>query len=199
MICPFCKTENRDERASCYNCNADLTALRSVVLRSRHLYNDALEHTERGRNEEAISQLRTAVELDASFVNAWVVMGTIYAKMNRFEDAKTAWRKALALDSRFEKCHDYLAKVEQVSGMLPAVRNLRKLAGALGLGCVLLAILLIVALMPVSFLNFIRSGESGSGWAILLLAFPILVGGLFWVYEKIPAILRYLSGVFREK
>ncbi len=126
MRCPQCKTENRDENPQCYHCGSDLTLLRSVVIKARHLFNAALEHTERGRNVEAIANLKSAIELDASFVNAWVVLGTIYAKENQPQEAETAWKRALACDSRFEKAHEYLLKLREISQTSPPPSKSRK-------------------------------------------------------------------------
>lgn len=133
MRCPQCNTENRDERGECYHCGQDLSMLRLVLNRARNHYNAALEHAERDRNDEAISELKHAVELDSTFINAWVVLGTVYAKREMFAEARDAWQKALALDPRLEKAHTYLQKAETVASSIPALRRLQFLAAGLAI------------------------------------------------------------------
>lgn len=125
MICPQCKTDNRDDRAECYHCGQELTTLRMIVNRARNHYNEALQHAERGRDEEAIRELQHALELDASFVEAWLVLGTLHARSEQMGEARTAWQKALAIDPRFERGHQYLLKMQQIEPSLPAMRRLK--------------------------------------------------------------------------
>lgn len=148
MRCPQCNTENRDDRAACYHCEQDLTMLRVVVNRAKNHYNAGLEHADRDRNDEAIAELKHAVELDASFTNAWVVLGTIYAKKEMFDEAKEAWRKALSLDPRLEKTHNYLMKAESVSGSLPVIGRLRALAVVLFIALVAMGVALAASMRP---------------------------------------------------
>ncbi len=125
MICPYCQTDNRDDRAECYNCQKDLTMLRLIVNKAKAHFNTALEHAERGRNEEAISELHNALDLDNKLVNAHVVLGTLYAKTDQLEKAREQWEEALEIDPRMAKAHQYLEKLETGSKNLPVVRRLR--------------------------------------------------------------------------
>ena len=97
MKCPQCKAENREDRAACYHCEQDLTMLRTVVSRIRSHFNTALEHAERDRADEAIAELNHALELDSTFVDAWVVLGTLYARMEKFDSTS-----AQELEGRIE-------------------------------------------------------------------------------------------------
>jgi tetratricopeptide (TPR) repeat protein len=131
MICPNCKTENRNDRPECYHCGQDLMALQLMLNKARDHYNHALEHAEREREDEAIAELKHALGIDASFVEAWVVLGTIHSRNERMEEAREAFRKALSLDPRFERAHEYLQKTERVAGALPAIRRFRATTVAL--------------------------------------------------------------------
>ncbi len=139
MICPQCKTENRDDRSECYHCNQELSTLRMIVNRARNHYNEALEHAERDRSEEAIRELKHALELDGSFVEAWLVLGTLYAREERFDEAKEAWETAMAQDPRFARGHEYLLKAQHLEPSLPQLRKLKQTALILG-GLLLLAV-----------------------------------------------------------
>lgn len=138
MICPQCQADNRDDRTQCYDCSQDLTVLRQVIARSREHFNAGLEHAERNRHDEAISEIKHALELDASFVNAWVVLGTVYARQEKFDEAQKAWQSALAINPQYQRCHEYLTRAQRVSQSLPAIQRLRSLVVGLGAAAVLL-------------------------------------------------------------
>ncbi|MFC1601725.1 tetratricopeptide repeat protein [Candidatus Sumerlaeota bacterium] len=125
MQCPYCQAENLEKRDACYNCSKDLTILRMVTNKARHHYNNALEHAERQRHAEAITDLRSCLELDSQFISAYVVLGTIYAKQGKYDEARELWRQALALDPSALKAHEYLGKVDVVQEVGPWVRRLR--------------------------------------------------------------------------
>ncbi|MEI7634808.1 MAG: hypothetical protein WCK47_11085 [bacterium] len=125
MQCPYCQTENRDDRAACYACEKDLSMMRLAVNKAKHHYNLALEHAERGRVNEGIEELHNALDLDRKFINAHVVLGTLYAKRNEFDKARESWNAALALMPELAKARSYLDRLQTVQSSLPLVRRLR--------------------------------------------------------------------------
>ncbi len=139
MICPFCNTQNRDDQDICYHCNKDLTMLRLIVNKAKHHYNLALEHAERNRYYEAITELQNALDLDKSYVDARVVLGTIYAKQNNLDKAAAEWEAALATDSHFYKAHQYLLKAQKIGEVLPVLKWVKILGATL-----VIAILLVI-------------------------------------------------------
>ncbi|MCX7012209.1 MAG: hypothetical protein NTW86_06535, partial [Candidatus Sumerlaeota bacterium] len=148
MICPYCETENREELDRCYNCQKDLTMLRLIVNRAHHHYNLALEHAERGRNEEALLELQNSLELNYRNAGAHVLLGTVLARLQRFEEAREEWTKALALAPTLQKAHDYLAKSEIFKRVLPSLRFYQIVAGCLAVAALVLGIWLAMALRP---------------------------------------------------
>ncbi|MBN1516944.1 tetratricopeptide repeat protein [Candidatus Sumerlaeota bacterium] len=141
MKCPYCSAENLENRDSCYHCGKDLAMLRVIVNRARHHYNLALEHAERQRYHEAITELNSALELDRNFINSHVVLGTIYAKMDEHDKARECWKNALALDPSIHKAHTYLEKLDLVVEVRPWVQRLR--------GMVAIAALIVIAMIGV--------------------------------------------------
>jgi len=134
MKCPYCTTENREDRETCYHCGKDIAMLRLIVNKARHHYNVALEHAERQRYPQALAELEHCLELDHSFVPAHVVMGTVYAKMEKLDAAECCWQVALALDPHILKAHEYLGKSALAKKAVPLVRRLRWAIGlALGI------------------------------------------------------------------
>lgn len=205
MICPFCKTENRDERATCYHCEADLKMLRSVVNASRHHYNKALEHAGRGRNKEAITELHTALGLDASFVNGWVVLGTLHAKEERFDEAEKAWERALKLDDRYKKAHDYIAKIERLRPILPAYLRLRRFAmGLMGLIAAMLAGAIFLLFSPWmtsryhALADWVGEGKSGLALALGIVALPLIAVLLLRLFSASGATISEAREVLRH-
>lgn len=122
MLCPYCQTENRDDRETCYHCEKSISMLRVIVNKARHHYNMALEHAERGRIDQAISELQNCIDLDRSFTPAHVVLGTLLARKGEFESAREAWQNALALQPELEKAHGYIGRADQVEKSLPLLR-----------------------------------------------------------------------------
>jgi len=137
MKCPYCSTENREDRETCYHCGKDISMLRLIVNKARHHYNVALEHAERQRYEEALAELDHSLDLDSSFVPAYVVRGTVYAKMGKFEEARRCWEEALSLDPHILKAHQYIGKSKLAEQAAPLLQRLRWAVGfALALACV---------------------------------------------------------------
>lgn len=128
MLCPYCHTENREDRDTCYICGKDLSTIRLVVNKARQHYNDALEHAERGRPAKAIEELQNALDLDRSLVNAHVVLGTLYAREGKFTEARECWETALDLQPDLKRAHEYLERVESVEVLLPTMRLYRWVA-----------------------------------------------------------------------
>lgn len=199
MICPYCKTENRDDRAACYHCSGDLAPLRAIVNKAKNLHNDALEHAERGRAAEAISTLQTALQLDGSYVAAWVVLGTILAREGRFEEARAAWEKALSIDPRYEKCHQYLEKLDRVRETLPAVSRMKSALVWLSASVVALAAALVWLGIPSAPAERIGKAAGGGGLAaISLLALPIVAAIAARLFADLPSIAQKISARFRD-
>ncbi len=153
MRCPFCRTENRDDRDTCYSCEKDLATLRAVVNKAKSHFNLGLEYAERGRNEEAIAELHHALDLDASHINSHVVLGTLYAKLGELAKADEHWKRALALDPRLEKAHLYLEKLQIAQHDLPVISRQRTALGVLGVLLCLAVALLIYKSLPNSSLH----------------------------------------------
>jgi hypothetical protein len=97
--------------------------------------------------------------LDASLVDARVVLGTLFAKQENFEEARQCWAEALAVDHRFEKAHDYLAKAQVLENVLPAMKKQQRATYVLAGG---FAIMLLITVGLVIF-NFIVGWGPGRG------------------------------------
>lgn len=148
MICPFCNTENRDDRETCYFCNKDLSMLRLIVNKAKHHYNLALEHAERGRYSEAIIELQNVLDLDNKNINAHIVLGTIYAKMDEYNKAIEEWQRALELDTRFAKAHTYLEKAKTATEQRGIYKLARNLSIALSICVAIIVGLLFFQIKP---------------------------------------------------
>lgn len=143
MLCPYCQTENREDRDACYVCGKDISTIRLVVNKARQHFNDALEHAERGRSTEAIDELKNALDLDASLVPAHVVLGTLYARDGKFVEARDCWNNALALQPDLQRAHDYLERIEDVESSLPTMRFYRWVAVLMFLLALVMAVAVI--------------------------------------------------------
>ena len=151
MICPYCNTENRDDRESCYYCNKDLSMLRLIVNKAKHHYNLAVEHAERNRFYEAITELQNSLDLNKNNVSARVLLGTIYAKQKKFDEAKKEWGNALSMHNSIQKAYQYINKAKKVESTLPTLKWVK-------LSIIALATSLLVILFLI--LQTIRSNPS---------------------------------------
>lgn len=156
MRCPFCQTDNREDRETCYACGKNISMLRLVVNKARHHFNTALEHAERGRHSDAMLELRNALDLDKRFSSAHVVLGTLHAKRGEFEEARKCWEAALALNPDLQRAHQYIDKLETVERALPAMVRWRRWAlgaGVLAALCAALMVYLVLSAPAVHLLN----------------------------------------------
>lgn len=148
MLCPFCHIENHENRDSCYNCGKDIGTVKFVVNRARQHFNDGLEHAENNRTGQAIDELTKALDLDSSFIQAYVILGTLYAREGNFDQAEKAWSNALALKPELEKAHEYLGRLGAVKSALPTLRFFRWIALGLLIGCFALGSTVVVLTRP---------------------------------------------------
>lgn len=205
MICPHCHTVNREDRASCYHCSADLALLRAIVAKSRAFYQQGLEHAERGRPERAIASLRDALDLDASFARGWVVLGTLLAKDERFAEAEEAWLRAIACDPECARAHEYLGRAARAREVLPALVRLRRLclglAVALGaLGAFELARLAASRPATAVLEKLVGPGDAPARLLVIVfLLLPLVVAAAGRLAGDESAPLRRWARLFRDE
>jgi len=148
MICPYCNTVNRDDHEVCYYCNKDLTMLRLIVNKAKHHYNLAVEHAERNRFYEALTELQNSLDLDKTNANAHVLMGTIYAKQKKFDEAIRQWEAALQMDPSIYKAYTYIPKAKKLEETIPTFRLLKITFAILAVCIIIIGILTFKNLRP---------------------------------------------------
>ncbi|MCC5877541.1 MAG: tetratricopeptide repeat protein [Candidatus Sumerlaeia bacterium] len=126
MRCPNCQTINRDDRPNCYHCGKDLVMLRLIINKAKQHYNNAVEKVAQEHHYEALGELDAALELDSRLVDAHVLRGTILARMERLDEAREAWERAISLDPQIGRAYKYVGQVAEVSGGAPVVRRARR-------------------------------------------------------------------------
>jgi len=148
MICPFCNTENRDDREYCYYCNKDLSILRLIVNKAKHHYNLAIDHAERNRFYQAITELQNSLDLDKNNIGARVLLGTIYAKQKKITLAIKEWQKALKLNTDTHKAYNYIEKAQKIKSALPVLKWVKFLLAGLFASCLVICLLLFLIVRP---------------------------------------------------
>lgn len=147
MRCPHCGTENRDDRAICYHCSKDLMMIRLIVNKAKQHFNNAVELAERQHYGEALGELNDALELNSRFVEALVLRGTILARLERFEEAKESWGRALGLNPQAARAHRYLGQIGEAKASVPLLRRARTVVyGAVGVIGISVAVVLLMVL-----------------------------------------------------
>ena len=104
--------------------------LRLIVNKAKHHYNLAVEHAERNRYYEAVTELKNSLDLDKNNVSTHVLLGTIFAKQKKFDEAIKEWEEALALQPNTDKAYQYIQKAKEVRKSLPVLRWVKILFGA---------------------------------------------------------------------
>ena len=176
MICPFCQTENRDDRGECYYCDKDLSMLRLIVNKAKHHYNQGLEYAERGHIDDAIAEIQNSLDLDGSLIEAQLVLGSLHAKKEMYDKARACWSGVLASNHAYEKSHNYLIKAESAEVVFPAMRRLQMLSIVLlGLLFVTLGVIVYVSLPDRGLqtigqaVELMRADDAKAGQALALL------------------------------
>ncbi|MBN1901065.1 tetratricopeptide repeat protein [Candidatus Sumerlaeota bacterium] len=124
--------------------------LRLITNKAKHHYNLAIDHAERNRYYQAISELQNCLDLDKNNISAHVLLGTIYAKQNKFDSALQEWEAALSLHPSLFKSHQYIERAEQVKSALPVLKWVKVLLAGLfiSFACIIVLSLHIVQPHP---------------------------------------------------
>lgn len=134
--------------------------LRLIINKARHHYNLAIEHAERNRYYQAISELQNSLDLDKSNINAHVLLGTIYAKQNKFDLAIQEWEAALSINPNLYKAYQYIERAEKVKSALPVLKWVKVLFAGLIVCLICIIVLSFHLFRPHPSENLIESAVS---------------------------------------
>jgi len=79
-------------------------------------YNNGNNLVKQKKYSEAIRLYQTAVKEDPNFPNAYYMMGICYRKLDDFDNAKTALKKAIELDPKFVMAYEALGNLYSTTG-----------------------------------------------------------------------------------
>ncbi|MHB1293972.1 MAG: tetratricopeptide repeat protein [Anaerolineae bacterium] len=88
ITCPNCGGTLPQDTTICPDCQEDLSALARLEYEHAIRYNEALALARDGQFEEARNKLLVAIELDPSFVPAYVLLAKVYARQAAWADAR---------------------------------------------------------------------------------------------------------------
>lgn len=112
--CPACGAINPIQAAACQECNEDLNTVRSVIDTANRHYNEALALAQGGRLDEAAGQVEAAIAMASHNLNYHLLLGTIYAQKEEWEEAIRAWERCLAISPETEKAFHNIEKAHQI-------------------------------------------------------------------------------------
>ncbi len=142
IICPICRSVNRIDSDICYYCGQDLKLIKATKGRALNHFNRAVEFAEKKEYEKALEELTLALELDKEEPSFFLVMGTIYAKLNQLDKAKECWEKGISLDPKYKNLHENLIKL----GGYPVLSKIKKSSQVLGLITVISIFIVFISL-----------------------------------------------------
>ncbi|MDP8243382.1 MAG: tetratricopeptide repeat protein [Candidatus Hinthialibacter antarcticus] len=114
ILCPECGASNPIEAHVCEECNADLSAVKSVIDTANSHYNEALALAHNGKLDEALGQIEASLALSSENPQFHNLMGTIYAQKGLYTEAMRAWERCMALDPEFEKAYKNMEKARRM-------------------------------------------------------------------------------------
>lgn len=114
IVCPECGAQNPVEAAVCEQCNADLSAVRTIVDTANQHYNKALALAHEGNLDEALGQLEAATSLFSQNPLFFNLLGTLNARKGLYSEAIRAWENALALNPELEKAYENIQKARRL-------------------------------------------------------------------------------------
>ena len=91
----------------------DFTTLETTIPKARKKFVEGRTHLERGQTTLAQSYLEQTLELDSSFLDAWLLMGECYVDLKNYHYAEMMFQEAVELAPEHEpKIYLRLAKME---------------------------------------------------------------------------------------
>jgi len=66
-----------------------------------------------GDTTKAVEMYRRILRRDSTVITAWLNLGAVYAKQDRLEKARKAWRQVLELEPGHERARRYLTRIEK--------------------------------------------------------------------------------------
>ncbi len=112
--CPACGTLNPLEKSVCQDCGEDLSTVKSVIDAANRHYNQALALAQSGRLDEAAGQLEAAIAMSSHNLNYYLLLGTVHAQNQRWDEAIETWERCLSLNPDTEKAYRNIEKAQQM-------------------------------------------------------------------------------------
>ncbi len=98
ITCPACGTSQTEGTRECRQCQADLSLLVEFDGLAQSFYDQGVRVAKSGENlEAAVRFIEAALALEPEHVEALVVLGKLRAQQQRYQEAMSAWQRALEL------------------------------------------------------------------------------------------------------
>ena len=116
LICPHqnCGKQNRAEDKVCENCGRPFGIYSQLFFLPTYLYNEGLKAYKAGNIEEAVGCLLLSKELNPKEPDTFILLGKIYARLNRLETAVDIWLDALDIQPENEPALRCLSEAQKI-------------------------------------------------------------------------------------
>ncbi|MBN2329994.1 MAG: tetratricopeptide repeat protein [Candidatus Omnitrophica bacterium] len=108
--CPACGAINPIQADVCQECNEDLNTVKTVLDTANRHYNEALALAQSGRLDEAVGQAEAAIAMSSHNPNYHLLLGTVHAQNENWDDAVQAWERCITLTPEMEKAYRNIEK-----------------------------------------------------------------------------------------
>ncbi|MGC9328306.1 MAG: tetratricopeptide repeat protein, partial [Candidatus Hinthialibacter sp.] len=108
--CPACGAINPIQADVCQECHEDLTTVKTMLDTANRHYNEALALAQSGNLDEAVGQAEAAIAMASHNPDYHLLLGTIHAQNENWDQALRAWERCLSLNPDMEKAYRNIEK-----------------------------------------------------------------------------------------
>ncbi len=113
-VCPVCAVAPAPGRTECPDCGEDLAPLMWLQSQRALLFNEGLRLAKLGQDDAAIRLLEEACAFSSQSGDALVVLGKLYVRKGRLNEARRVWEKCLALEPDHAGASRALAQLDKL-------------------------------------------------------------------------------------
>ena len=113
--CPHCKTNVQDFEMACPHCKGDLKIMALLNQLPDVQFNRALSAARSGDWHTASAQLGAVLSVRMTDIDAWLLLGTVYARCGILALAGQCWQMVLMLRPNDPRAKKGLETIEQLN------------------------------------------------------------------------------------
>jgi Flp pilus assembly protein TadD len=114
--CPYCDCQAQDFQLSCPDCAASLKTFAMANEGPDRWFNEALASARNGDWLMAVMKCNAALVQRTRDAGLWMLLGTVYARMEAFGQARQCFQTVLAFDAGYAPARQALEHIARLEG-----------------------------------------------------------------------------------